>query len=243
LAGQSRKLDHIIIVIEGNTSQTTRYVNEYGFDTIEAAHEFQGFSAGANRDIGIKHAERLYGRSHFVFIDGDCVPSVHFAAHHYEALQKYDATFGLRIDRTSHRIDGAYGRFIDRRVESIRMKPIFIRGEDVAYNRIDMVRNNHVCWSCNMGLSANSIDFLREINNQLPCPDDRVFSQVFDGLYGGEDAFVGLTLMRFDRSICMLDPLRSSIDHIQHQLQPGTRVNFTKVAWFDDNFLIPLSRK
>lgn len=241
LARQTMKLDHVVAVVEGDDFEpVARIASSFGFETVRASHPFKGFSAGANRDLGIKHVERLYGRSHFVFLDGDCVSSTDLVKHHSGFFGRCTVTCGLRVDRTSLRADGSYGLFPDRRTSNFKNSATLVSGKDLEIKSVEPILANSACWSCNMGISADAVDLLRKINNLLPEADNRVFSQVFDGLYGGEDAFVGLSVVRASGRVVMLDPSRSHIEHIQHVVASGSRTNFPKMRLLDREFLSQL---
>lgn len=210
--------DHKVLVFEyvNNTvpAGLQGIACSYGFEVVFQHHEPSGFYAGRNRDAGIRYVLDKYGPCDFVFVDGDCIPSPNLIEHHSEVLAYHTPmiTCGYRVNLK----DPPQG---DRRFTGPMVGTrLFVAHNDRLIMNINDIKSHNVCWSCNLGINYAAVLRIQEANKTL-APESktpRVFSEVFDGQWGGEDTLCGVAAFRTSCGIAMLDPLRSCVNHIEH---------------------------
>ena len=205
-------------------------------DVIQAQHDFVGFSAGANRDLGVQYIIKKHGPSDFLFIDGDCIPSPNLIQHHSSILSLGGSvvTCGFRTHRTSLRDDGTYSIHGDRRIAHPLTKGrLFQSGMDRAMLHYLDILSHNVCWSCNLGVNYKALQHIQEANRFFVPDTERLFTSVFDGQWGGEDTALGLAAFRTSCAVVMLDPNRSHVEHIFHTTKHQTNANLRKCSFID----------
>lgn len=222
--------DHKVLVFEHVGSDVTTKVCDlaryYGFDVVFQHHAPSGFYAGRNRDAGIRYVLSKYGPSDFVFIDGDCIPSHDLVKHHSEVLASDIPAIscGYRVNLK----DPPQG---DRRFTGPMVGTrLFVARSDRLIMNINDIKSHNVCWSCNLGINYAAVLRIQEANRALS-PNSktmRVFSEVFDGQWGGEDTLCGVAAFRTSCCVVMLDPLRSFVSHIEHPTKHQNLANLKR---------------
>lgn len=212
--------DHRVLVLDcvdpRLESKTISQAESFGFVVLVPNHEVPGFNAGANRDHAITMAESKWTGTHFVFIDGDCVPSPNLCKHHRLVLESGVPVIscGLRKNRKAR--DDASPESDRRLTHPLTKNRLFVPSIDREMFDPRDIAQHHVCWSCNLGISSSALSLIRKANAVLVPGTSRVFSSVFDSKWGGEDTMLGLAGFRSGCSLVMLDPMLSWIEHIPH---------------------------
>lgn len=100
LSGLLRQSDthfEVIVADDGSTDETLRLVERYRnrapFPIVHAWHEDRGFRLAAVRNLALTHARGDY----VLFIDGDCIPSPDWVAHHRLLAEEGWTVSGQRI--------------------------------------------------------------------------------------------------------------------------------------------------
>lgn len=191
-------------------------------DTQEFGY-LAGFGAGRTRDCGLVLAQQL-GDGPYLFTDGDCIPSPGLVAHHADVLAVPHARIscGRRYDMLGPGETATLPLVLPDAQDDLRNQAAYMNGW-VCTDNIDRLIFNHVvfesswiCWSCNLGMNKAAVDLCRGVNAVLDGSHARVFSPVFDGRWGGEDGFVGLSVYRCGGETVMLSQ-RSYVKHIWHK--------------------------
>jgi len=187
-----------------------------------------GFGAGRTRDVGLQYALAVGLAGPFLFTDGDCVPSPTLVEHHATQLAVDQAriTCGVRYDTIPNGTKPDYpyeaGTLIGMRIQSdLRLYAPWC--SDLVFgDRYDRLVVNPVvfmqswiCWSCNLGMNLAAVHQLYNINGFMDGDIQRAFNSSFDGRWGGEDGFVGLSMFRTGRETVALST-SSWVTHIYH---------------------------
>lgn len=181
-----------------------------------------GFGAGRARDCGLSVAHSL-GAGPFLFTDGDCVPALTLVEHHAGVLQVPHARIscGRRYDTLGPGEEPTFAMVLPDAQDDVRNGAHYMDGlvcstgvDRLVFNPT-VFESSWICWSCNLGMNAAAVALCRAVNSALSGTADRVFSPVFDGRWGGEDGFVGLSVFRCGGETVMLSE-RSWVKHIWH---------------------------
>lgn len=238
LSAQASQHGVLVCVFEGNDQDYSTLLEiskDQDIDVIRAEHSFTGFSAGANRDIGIKHCHELYGQCDFIFIDGDCIASSNLIQEHVSMLSKPFpiVSCGFRYNRTKP-VNNQYRIIPDRRLQNFYTKHrTFVAGMNaLAYMPYEIV-NHDVVWTCNLGINATALQIIRDNTLHQSKDKSRYFCDVFDGKWGGEDTFAGIAAFRAGCVITTLDPNKSWVEHIYHDTKHQGNDNLRRVLYLD----------
>lgn len=217
----------LVVVYEAHQDDISLPTTNKLFDLVLAHHDFTGFSAGANRDLGIAYVEQHYpGNNSFVFLDGDCLPSPCLLEHHARLLNYPYAviTCGSRKNET-------YSKQVleDKRLVSPLIQPrVFVPGMDRVVFDVRDIRAHNVVWSCNLGINHLALEKIRQANRHVSS-SNRVFADVFDGQWGGEDTLLGLAGFHNSCMLVCLDPLTSWVLHQEHEITYQGTKNLKRV--------------
>jgi hypothetical protein len=185
-----------------------------------ADHGVKGFNAGANRDQGTSY---LLGVDNdlcgIVYIDGDCVPSPTTISGFRNLFMRAGSVpvlgNGLRIHSTTGAVDSRINRLA-------KGNDVFTFGVDrVALHDRDL-RAHRVCWSCLCGMNVPAIQLARKLNHELFGDMNRAFSSQWDGRYGAEDTFLGLSVFRGGGVVVACDPNTVCCEHQDHATKYDT---------------------
>lgn len=181
---------------------------------VEVSHTAT-FMAGANRDLGLLEAEKQLPNCDVVFLDGDCVPTRDLIEAHARNLNVNrdfpTATIGRRVNENGAGED----LHDDTRIIHARANRRVFGTEDRLVLTKVPANSRMLTWSCNLGLNRKMIELCRWTNNQISATSGRVFNDAFDGRWGGEDDFVGLTASYFGAAVIALSP-KHHVRHIWH---------------------------
>jgi hypothetical protein len=197
--------------------------------TDTADSSMHGFGAGRTRDVGIHYALANNLNGPFLFSDGDCIPSPSLVERHalQLAVEQPRITCGLRYETLP---EGQTPDFPllgwktlgldvqdDLRLNASWCKHLVFGScfDRLVLNPLVFERS-WICWSCNLGMNLAAIDVCRRVNGILDGDENRVFNSSFDGRWGGEDGFVGLTMFRTGNEVVALDR-KSYVTHIWHK--------------------------
>jgi GT2 family glycosyltransferase len=107
LAPQCGRNDVVVIADDGSRPQQVQMLRAglpaFSCPVRHLWHPDVGFTAARARNLGALHAQADY----LVFLDGDCVPNRHFAAHHRALAQPGHCVNGSRVllsERLSRRV-------------------------------------------------------------------------------------------------------------------------------------------
>ena len=188
----------------------------------------KGFGAGRTRDVGIQYATSRGLLGPFLFTDGDCVPSSTLVEHHAIQLSVTQAriTCGLRYETIPNDTKPDYpltgDMLLSMRVQSdLRMYAAWcidlVFG--ATYDRLvvnpRVFAQSWICWSCNLGMNQAAVEQLQAVNGYMDGDVQRVFNSSFDGRWGGEDGFVGMSMFYTGRETVALSQI-SWVTHIYH---------------------------
>ena len=187
-----------------------------------------GFQAGANRDAGLRAAESVLPGCHVLFMDGDCIPSPDLFRNTEAVLDLNSslpvAACGRRINTTE---SGSH--IEDNRIRAfVYSGKVFTPGVNRIVASRDVIRSRMITWSCCLGLNRAAINALRAINQKLDGAN-RVFNPAFDGTWGGEDDFIGVSLAAFGGALVALDP-KNFVTHIWHPKRENSDYRTTAYA-------------
>lgn len=235
---QSVSPDFIIMVCDRCTDNSAIVANSFrdrlskagiGLHIIDTAdYDVAGFGAGRTRDVGIKFALSEEMSGPFLFSDGDCIPSTELVAHHKEQLTSSlpRITCGLRYETIPYDENPIFELMPDnvlgmRVQDDLRVSADWCRNmvfgslsDRLVLNPVVFERS-WICWSCNLGMNIEAIRACMMVNGILDGDEGRVFNSSFDGRWGGEDGFVGLTMFRLGNEVVALSR-RSHVTHIWH---------------------------
>jgi hypothetical protein len=208
-----------------------------------------GFGAGHTRDVGIQYALNEGFKGPFLFSDGDCVPSPGLVEHHERQLQvpQPRVTCGLRYETVPEHEDPAFpltGEYVNglRVQDDLRLNAswckhfVFGKGFDRLVLNPQVFEKSWICWSCNLGMNLSAVEACRKVNGIIDGDVNRVFNSSFDGRWGGEDGFVGLTMFRLGHEVVALHG-RSYVTHIWHPRNHINQDHLLLVARKDANLL------
>lgn len=193
---------------------------------IVEINEGLDFQAGRNRDIGLIAAEETIPECDVVFLDGDCVPSDQLIAEHIKNL---NMNAGFPTFTVARRVnESKEGRDVeDNRLNvSSSIRRVFGTGIDRIVFSKEPAMSRLLTWSCNLGLNRSAIKLCRYVNKQLNRCDKRVFNPSFDGNWGGEDDFVGMTAHYFGAAVVAINPVHH-VRHIWHVSRESQRYETT----------------
>ena len=231
---------HIIMVCDRCTDSSYEIAISYKNKFLESKcilhvidtsnYDIKGFGAGATRDVGLQYA--MYNRlgGPYLFSDGDCIPSRELVKHHEEQLNidTPRITCGLRYETVPNDVKADFPLLDDLSIlgmpiqDDLRMNAnwcknlVFGNGYDRLVVNPTIFESSWICWSCNLGMNQAAIDVCRYVNGIIDGDINRVFNSSFDGKWGGEDGFVGLTMLRIGGSTVALSR-RSYVTHIWHK--------------------------
>lgn len=193
-------------------------------DTSEFG-SISGFGAGRTRDVGIIVAQQINRTVPVLCTDGDCVPSPDLVAHHGELLSAVATpriTCGRRYDTLGPDEGPAFQMVLPDAQDDVRNGALYMEhlvcapGVDRVIFNPEVFEKSWVCWSCNLGFNPAALALCRLVNSVVVGDGSRVFNPVFDGRWGGEDGFVGLSVWRCGGDVLMLSE-RSWVKHIWHK--------------------------
>lgn len=217
----SRKPDVCVFVLDRCTDSTGDLIaslaeGRLNYKLLTAPWCDDMFAAGRPRDFAIDYVRSTYPQTDcFVFLDGDCIPSIDLFQEHeraHETIHPYPCLVnGIRLDETQD-----FKTLPDKRSERL-----FVPGKNTVtispYNLYtDASTMIPGCWGCNMSLNSTAVDIARVVNTALFNQQSRTFAPCFDGRWGGEDPFIAAVLFRMSTVIANLDPVKSHITHIYH---------------------------
>lgn len=241
LVNQTRHPDCIVCVFEGSDQDYEALCITAGKDAtcLHAHHSFMGFSAGANRDVGISFCRERFGVCDFIFIDGDCLASPRLVEEHASVLHNNVGVVscGFRYNRTKP-YNNQYTLVPDRRLKNYYTKhQVFIPNMNAVAFMPYEILNHDVVWSCNLGVNAKALENIRMTTQPLSTNKSRYFCDVFDGKWGGEDTLLGLAGFRSGCVITTLDPSKSWVEHIWHPTTHHVNDNLMIVEDYDKTML------
>ena len=231
---------HLILVLDRCTDNSidvaaafkvnfeVRLTTLHVIDTKDYAN-IVGFGAGRTRDVGIAYALANEFEGNFLFSDGDCIPSEKLVEHHERqlAVENPRVTCGLRYETVPNGEKISFPLIEDSNIncnvqDDLRTNADYCKNRvfGEGYDRLvldhEIFERSWICWSCNLGMNRAAINLCKIVNGMLSGDVDRVFNSDFDGRWGGEDGFVGLTIYRCGGETVALSR-ESHVTHIWHQ--------------------------
>ena len=167
------------------------------------------FLAGYARNIGLQEAIKDECDC-FVFIDGDCIPQRELIRSH-ELLCSYD----LPILSIGRRREIKY-RGLDSREHHPNLTHLNIFGRNgTLINNPDLIKQCLIVWSCNIGLNLKAVSILTRFNKKY-YDKEELFNSEFNGAWGGEDSFLGITAWYCRIFMHTIGESKSGVEHIDH---------------------------
>lgn len=184
-----------------------------GADAILDNKEGDGFLAGKCRDIGVDYA-LLLGASGIIFIDEDCIPQDELVKSHMDIL-RYD----LPVISMGRRLEEKFQWKDPRELGDAGNLHLFSPGGSLVQNP-SVLASCLATWTCNLGINSRAIRVLREAMRKL-CGRERLFHPAFDGLWGGEDAFLGYVAWAYHVTMAYLPYGANAVKHMDHPRPPA----------------------
>lgn len=186
----------------------------------------ENFSAGLTRDFGVNYVLENYPEYEMIlFTDGDCVPSERVIEKHLENLnqsEKSVVSCGMR------KMQDVSGNLLeDERLDSWVNGFSFTEknGRVLLANRFTTY--DIFTYSCNFAFNKSAIVLCRSVNEKLS-NEARVFNNLFDGKWGGEDNLISHILFRTGNWILLCDK-ESWVEHIYHEEYPKQDLEKRKI--------------
>lgn len=211
--------DLLIFVLDRYSEKVSEIYSEKIKVEYIAKSTGENFSAGLTRDFGIDYVQKNYPNySTIIFSDGDCIPSEKFLESHLEnLLQNFPiVSCGKRYKESN---EGVWE-------DDERCDKKWINGYSFTDKNNRMVvanfltLENILTYSCNLGFNKLSIELCQMVNEKLGS-GRRVFNNIFDGAWGGEDNFISHILYRCGGYIL----LTSSECFVNHMYHPEAKKN------------------
>ncbi len=183
---QITRPDIILFVLDRCTDESVEVLSNIK-STIKIEYVIKDFGkdfdAGSTRDFGLNKVLE-YSPEIVIFTDGDCIPSEYTVNRHVENLsqtkipsisigpRKLETQEGLVLEdpRLQERPECSFSEYNGRLIIS----SVFSK----------------LSYSCNLALNIQAIECLKNINKNIS-NSNRIFNPEFDGIWGGEDNFVG----------------------------------------------------
>jgi glycosyltransferase involved in cell wall biosynthesis len=206
-ASQTRLPDTFIFVLDRCNDNSENILDEFSKQfksKIITNNNGTGFLAGYCRDL----VYTQYNDLPVIFLDGDCIPSP-------ELFAQFSEAFCNNIVIGSRKLETKQGILDDRRTLIPWAKDyIFSPDELKEIDYTFLAKNGLLTISCCLGVSPSICRKIKEINQKL-YGVDRLFAPIFDGQYGGEDEFFGLTAMLWELPIVSI-PTKHYVLHVEH---------------------------
>lgn len=174
--------------------------NENGFD----------FQAGYCRDLGLLQCE-----GSVLFLDGDCIPSKNLFGEYAKELSSEEPSIVV-AKRISTGEDGTLLDLDSREKTPWFVGMVFNSDENTIIKNKELALKRMITWSCCLGLNRKAINLIINFNSNIGY-SDRLFPNIFDGIWGGEDDHVGLIAMLLDIRFIGL----STTNHVTHIWHPS----------------------
>lgn len=183
------------------------------------------FRAGSIRNMGLNNAIND-NCDIFIFIDGDCVPQIDLVKSHVETCNTQ-----LPVLSVGRRRESKYRWMDQREVDSNMTHLGLFSRKNTIVNNPDLLRNCLIVWSCNIAINKNAVKLIKKFNKTYYNKEE-LFNSAFDGKWGGEDSFLGITAWYCRVFITMVGNLKSGVEHIDH-IRPETIYNANHKQFFD----------
>jgi hypothetical protein len=218
LAYKSQSLvpDCFVFVLDRCTDKSQEHIQRFAVSNtcivIENTYG-DSFMAGYCRDLGLSSLE-LSPTDVVLFLDGDCIPSRNLFRSMYSS--SCSDVESLAIGARENQICQGSSNFnIDGREGTPWLKgKVFQRGIDNTVNAMCLAKIRMLIWSCCFAANAAAISKIKNINTTLG-GRARMFSESFDGKWGGEDDYVGLIAMLWGVPVVAVNP-EDCVQHIWH---------------------------
>lgn len=218
---QTKQPDCYVFVLDRCTDNSHRLILEFSKNTnckIVINNEGNGFRAGYCRDLGFYNIDNP---EIILFIDGDCVPDSNKVFEEcYKELNNQDKNVVL-VSRVFEKENSLEIESFDRRCSIPWVKnKIFVEGVNNEVVDTYVSRWRALVISCCFGLNIEAINYIKKINLQI-FNSDRIFPEIFDGNWGGEDEYIGAVAMLFNLRVCGVNP-KHYVRHIWHPSNVNT---------------------
>jgi len=175
----------------------------------------KGFMSGYCRDLGTNAIQKENINANILFLDGDCIPTHDLFLEVSNILKTPKQTITINSRLNQFEKDSSV-YLSDSRVGNPWLKDlIFVDGKNNIVKNMDLSRLRMITWSCCLGMNSLAITEVKNINKNL-YNIERIFSPAFDGTWGGEDDFVGLSAMLFGIDVVAINP-EHNVKHIWHE--------------------------
>lgn len=166
-----------------------------------------GFLAGKCRDMGLDYAiERGYDE--FIFIDCDCIPQVGLVALHHKYL-----SVDVPVCTAGRRLERKYTWRDKRDDDLMNIEPFGKSG--LLVNNPYLIKTCMFLWSCNFGINRRAVKLAKSMMVNY-FGTSRMFHPGFDGVWGGEDSFLGYILWSCKVLMYYLPRGKNAVTHNEH---------------------------
>jgi len=183
------------------------------------------FRAGTIRNMGLDIAVND-GCDIFIFIDGDCIPQTDLVKSHVDVCNTQ-----LPVLSIGRRRESKYRWLDQREVESSMVHLGLFTRKSTVINNPELLKKCLIVWSCNMAINKNAVKLIERFNKTYYNKDE-LFNSVFDGKWGGEDSFLGITAWYCRVFITSIGNMKSGVEHIDH-LRPESVYNLNHKQFFE----------
>lgn len=246
LYNQESNLDRVLPAYDAQTKQPDTYVfvlDRCSDNSISKVIEFslshnclileisngEGFNAGSSRSSGLELVRNNH--SVFLFLDGDCIPTSELFMINYTNLTCSSPAISInkRVFESKNSTDNDTG---DHRtlIPWVKTK-VFKSGLNNKVVDTYVSRWRSLVVSCCFGINTPALAKVQEINLEL-FSSTRMFPEVFDGLWGGEDDYIGWIAMLFCIDVVAIDPI-NHVRHIWHESRQNTLYKDTSDKTYD----------
>lgn len=215
-------------IVKINSTITEFTVNMTVIDTVPNTIQLDSnhvFMAGYIRNLGISKALND-GCDVFIFIDGDCVPQADLIKSHVTACDTI-----LPVLSVGRRRESKYRWLDQREMDSKLVHYRLFERNGTVINNPEMLKNCLIVWSCNIALNRSAIKLIYRFNSKYYNYEE-LFNSAFNGKWGGEDGFLGITAWYCKIFITTIGNLKSGVEHIDHP-RPDTVYNANHKSFFD----------
>jgi hypothetical protein len=183
------------------------------------------FRAGSIRNMGLGIAVND-GCDIFIFIDGDCIPQTDLVKSHVDVCNTQ-----LPVLSIGRRRESKYRWLDQREVESSMVHLGLFTRKSTVLNNPELLKKCLIVWSCNMAINKSAVKIIERFNKTYYNKDE-LFNSVFDGKWGGEDSFLGITACYCRIFITTIGNMKSGVEHIDH-LRPESIYNLNHKQFFE----------
>ena len=214
---QTIKPNLFIFVLDRCTDNSQQIIEDFAYanNTIIIKNENGlNFQAGYCRDLALKYCE-----DSVLFLDGDCLPSPKLFEEMEKELSHDESSVVVAKRLNMNKQDELIG--VDcRETTPWYIGYVFNKNMNTIISHKELALQRMITWSCCLGLNKKAINKIKKFNKNA-IASNRLFPEIFDGVWGGEDDHIGDVAMLLDIQIVGLNP-ENYVAHIWHKSRDNT---------------------